>query len=587
MPLKRFWRFIHRSLSGSNNNKHETICPIEGDATALPPVSTLQLSTADYQHWIHQQAATDLTEITAFAQLQDTPRFHFFMPVANGINTQTITTIESLFKQSYPHWQLSLLTENVDVIRLATESTLIQTLLDEQKIKFTSTLHSDTQHTTNTFFGVLCAHGKLAEHALYQFAHVIHTTQHSDFLYCDEDFISMNGLRHSPNFKPSFSPDLLDSHSYIGQLAVFNDTLLSYIEPDQPCGLHAHTIALLAHRADYVQHIPRVLYHQYDTPDQEIDEQTCWQQGLLDRQNRCDHDITTGLIKHSYRVRPTVHNTPLVSIIIPFKDKADLLLDCVNSLFKHTDYPALEVIGISNNSTESDTLRAIEQLQAKHPHFQVVEKNIPFNFSALCNFGVARAQGEFVVLLNNDINITSSDWVGTLLEHAQRATIGAVGATLRFLDGRIQHAGIVAGMHGLAGHSHLYFDGDDSGYQNSLMLNRNVSAVTGALLMVSKQKYQEVGGLDEHNLAVAYNDVDLCFKLLNAGYHNMVTPYCHAIHHESATRGYEDTPEKIARLTKEQDFFVDKWKTLLAKGDGYFSPHFDLQRHDFKIKLDD
>jgi GT2 family glycosyltransferase len=227
----------------------------------------------------------------------------------------------------------------------------------------------------------------------------------------------------------------------------------------------------------------------------------------------------------------------------------------------------------------------MDEYSNAHPHISFIEKNETFNFSSICNYGVANACGEYVVLLNNDIQIKSADWLKCLLEHAQRKDVGAVGGKLFFADGRIQHAGVVAGMHGVAGHSHQYFAPDDIGYFGSLMLTREVSAVTGAMLMVSRAKYLQVSGLDADNLAVAFSDVDLCLKLLSAGYRNIFTPYAQAIHFESASRGYEDTPEKLLRLQREQRFFVNKWQDFLAEGDKYFNPNFDLDCYDYSLKL--
>jgi GT2 family glycosyltransferase len=215
------------------------------------------------------------------------------------------------------------------------------------------------------------------------------------------------------------------------------------------------------------------------------------------------------------------------------------------------------------------------------------EKNIPFNFSALCNFGASHAKGEYLLLLNNDIEIQSPDWIERLLEHAQRDSIGAVGGKLLFPDGRIQHAGVVAGMVGAAGHPHKFFPDNHIGYHGRLHMVYNVSAVTGAMLMMKLDKFNEVGGLDETNLKVAYNDIDLCLKLIDKGYLNVFTPHCRATHHESLSRGYEDTPEKLARLKKEQGYFLNKWQSFLEKGDPFYNPNLSLKNERFSLRFKD
>jgi len=203
-------------------------------------------------------------------------------------------------------------------------------------------------------------------------------------------------------------------------------------------------------------------------------------------------------------------------------------------------YQNFEILGVSNNSEEDATKQLMVELAEKYSSVSFVEKNEPFNFSMLCNYGVSKTNGEYVLLLNNDIEITSPDWLETLLGQAQREDIGAVGGKLYYPDGRVQHAGIVTGMFGVAGHPHVYFGGHDDGYYARLRITSNVSAVTGAMLMVSRAKYDEVDGLDEKEFAVAYNDVDFCLRLLEKGYRNVFTPFVEAIHYESASRGYED-----------------------------------------------
>ena len=216
-----------------------------------------------------------------------------------------------------------------------------------------------------------------------------------------------------------------------------------------------------------------------------------------------------------------------------------------------------------------------------------VQHNIPFNFSAICNFGVKQAKGDYVLLLNNDIEILTVDWLELLLEHAQRPEIGAVGGKLLYPDGRIQHAGIVVGMVGAAGHPHKFFPYDHIGYHGRLHMVHNVSAVTGALLMVSKDKFEQVNGLDEEKLAIAYNDVDFCLKLHEQGYYNVFTPYVEATHHESISRGYEDTDEKMQRLLSEQASFLERWKDLLDKGDPYYNPNLSLKNEYFSLNFKD
>ena len=426
---------------------------------------------------------------------------------------------------------------------------------------------------------------------------MINETPDVGFIYSDEDKVTMQGEHVDPFFKPDYSPDLLDSQNYICHFSVISKNVVEKIGGFQLGfdGSQDHDIIIRAiEHADRVAHIPKVLYHWRKVPGSTAEvydaKSYAWEAGRKAVEARLKRSGETGEVKlgplqGTYQVVREIIDAPKISIIIPFRDRADLLQTCLNSILEKSTYSYFEVVGVSNNSEDPQTAAVMQDYQARHPNIRFVEKNEPFNFSQLCNYGVSESTGDYVLLLNNDIEIRSEDWLERLLEHAQRDEIGAVGGKLFFPDGRIQHAGVVAGMHGAAGHSHIFFAPDDIGYYGGLMVTRNVSAITGAMLMVSRAKYDEVGGLDETNLAVAYNDIDLCLKLMGAGYRNIVTPFCQAVHYESASRGYEDNPQKLARLEKEKHYFLNKWREFLEQGDPCFNPNFDLDCFDYTLKL--
>jgi GT2 family glycosyltransferase len=410
----------------------------------------------------------------------------------------------------------------------------------------------------------------------------------------------MDGRRVDPFFKPDYSPDLLDSQNYICHFSVISQKVLSKVGGFRLGfdGSQDHDIIIRSiNESEKVVHIPKVLYHWRKVPGSTADvydaKSYAWEAGRKAVQARLDEanekaEVVLGPLQGTFQVKREIIGNPKISIIIPFKDKPELLKSCIESILSRSEaYQNFEIIGVSNNSEDEETFKLMQAYSKAYSNIQFVELNVEFNFSKLCNHGVNHSNGDYVLLLNNDIEVISDDWLVRLLEHAQRRDVGAVGGKLFFEDGRIQHAGVVAGMHGAAGHSHLFFSSTDIGYYGSLMVTRNVSAVTGAMLMVSRAKYDEVGGLDEENLAVAYNDVDLCLKLLNKGYLNIFTPFCQATHFESASRGYEDSPAKKLRLEKERQWFLNQWGAFLEKGDPYFNCNFDLEKHDFKIKLID
>jgi len=270
-------------------------------------------------------------------------------------------------------------------------------------------------------------------------------------------------------------------------------------------------------------------------------------------------------------------NSPLVSIIIPFKDQPDVLDRCLESIKNKTSYHSYEIILVNNNSKLSETDIVILKWSKKLSNIRVIEYPHPFNYSSINNFAVLKSHGEYVVLMNNDIEVISPDWIESLLEHAQRDEVGAVGGKLLYPNGLIQHAGIAVGIGGIAGHPHKLFPGESNGYINHLKITRNVIAVSGALLMVKKSKYFEINGLDEKNFTFSLNDVDFCLRLIEKGYLNIYTPYCKAIHTESLSRGYESSPEKKSQYKKEIDYFLNRHKQIYLSGDPWYNPNFSCQ----------
>jgi GT2 family glycosyltransferase len=286
-----------------------------------------------------------------------------------------------------------------------------------------------------------------------------------------------------------------------------------------------------------------------------------------------------------YRVRRDLSSRPLISIIVPFKDNSQLLKTCIESVLDKTSFQNYEIICINNDSIEQDTFDVINHLQDTDDRLRFIDYSIPFNFSKINNYGVSLANGEHVVLMNNDIEIISFDWIEALLEHSQREEVGAVGGKLYYPNETIQHAGVIVGIGGNAGHSHKHLKRKTKGYFHRPLCIQNISAVTGALLMVKRKLFERIGGLDEETFSIAFNDIDFCLRLRANGFLNIFTPYCEAYHHESASRGYEDTPEKKSRFETEVGYFRARWKDILAKGDPYYNVNLTLEKEDFSIKV--
>jgi len=285
---------------------------------------------------------------------------------------------------------------------------------------------------------------------------------------------------------------------------------------------------------------------------------------------------------HYFRVRYEIINEPLISIVIPYKDKPELLEMCINSVVDKSTYKNYEIIGISNNSEDEKTFEMMRTLETKDPRVKFYEYNVDFNYSDINNHAVnTYAKGEHILLLNNDIEVIEPTWLEAMLEHSQRDNVGCVGAKLYYPNDKIQHAGVIIGLGGFAGHSHKMFNRDDQGYFNRLHAVQDLAAVTAACLMIKKSLYHELNGLDAFNFKVAYNDVDFCLRVLEKGYYNIFTPFAELYHHESISRGYEDTPEKLARFEQEKASLFQRHKYILQNGDPYYNPNLTLDREDF------
>jgi hypothetical protein len=343
-----------------------------------------------------------------------------------------------------------------------------------------------------------------------------------------------------------------------------------------------------------IYHIPKVLYHWRKITgstavkfSEKSYAQESGKKAIENAIKRRDIDAKVSNEKYSgtYRVKYKIVGNPLISIILPFKDKPELLTMCIEAILNKSTYKNFEIIGISNDSIETETFYEMKRLKSLDNRIKFYEYNIAFNYSKINNYAVDNyANGKHIILLNNDIEIISSDWIESMLEHSQRDDVGCVGAKLYYPNNTIQHAGIIVGLGGVAGHSHKYYDKNYSGYFNRLNIIQNVSAVTGACLMVKKSIYREIDGLNEKNLSIAFNDVDFCLRVQEKGYRNIFTPYCEAYHYESISRGFEDNPKKIARFNSEIEYIKKRHKKILQNGDPYYNRNLTLDREDFTLR---
>ena len=534
-------------------------------------------------------------------QIQYKPKISIITPVYNGDEKLFRKCIYSLIGQIYTNWELCVVDNGSSKIHI--KPILENWAKDDSRVKIkflkenqgiAEASNKAVSLATGEFIGFLDYNDELTPDALYEFVKAINKND-VDIIYSDEAIINSEGELRDIYYKPDFSPDLLFSHNYITRLLIARKQLFHEVggfalkyEGAQDYDL----VLKLTEKSKKIYHIPKALYNRRaistSTKINSVSKIYADKRGKMALEAALNRkkimgDILYGTIKGVYRVKRKVLSSPLVSIIIPFRDEPDYLQRCIKAILDKTAYQKFEIIGVNNNSKKEETFELMAQLQESDQRIRFYEYNIPFNYSKINNYAVGLASGEYIVLMNNDIEIINSDWIESLLEHSQREDVGAVGAKLYYPHNTIQHAGIILGIAGFAGHSHRFFPRESPGYYNRLMSIQNVSAVTGALLMIKKRLYEEMGGFDEKHLTIALNDVDFCLRLRERGYLNIFTPYCEAIHYESSSRGYEESFEQKKRFAGEIKYFQWKWRDLLADGDPYYNPNLTLDREDFSI----
>jgi len=449
-------------------------------------------------------------------------------------------------------------------------------------------LREEDQQTWIVF---LQAGDQLAPQALARLTGVIQAHEDAGIVYADEDRINLDGRRHSPQFKPAWNPDLLYtdphySHCWLIRADLCLRACQAINDNEELPELYAIALEATAIcEGNQILHLPEVLYHRLD------------QAGEHRSSSQTAQSLQSFLARHGHDVQVSHHQTgghrihwslpdppPLVSVIIATRDRGDLLRCCLTSLAEHAQgNPPTELILIDNGSSEPETLDYLAHLE-RQQNVRILRRPGKFNYAALNNEAVSIARGELIALINNDVEATHSGWLAAMVAQALRPEIGAVGAKLLFPDGTIQHAGVLLGIGGVAGHAHKYLAAEDEGYQLRLHLAHNLSAVTAATLVVRKALFEEVGGFDAINFAVNYNDVDFCLRLLQAGYRNLFCPDAVLIHHESKSRGTPTSADANAEWQREKQAMLNRWGTVL-QADPYYSPHLSLLEENLSLTI--
>jgi glycosyltransferase involved in cell wall biosynthesis len=539
------------------------------------------------------------------------PLISVVMPVFNTPDRLLKEAIESVRNQLYENWELCITDDCSTTVSTKKILTDYAQLDSRIKVAF-RTVNGHISEATNDcinqstgkYISFLDHDDVLAKTALYHIVETLQRYPNAKFLYSDEDKITEDGIRLNPYFKSSWNPDLLLSQNYICHLLTVDRNLLvkttcsnlKYLRSTYNGAQDWDLILRLTEKLDETEiiHIPYVLYHWRITETSTasstsnkpyvLEAQKKAVEDHLSRRNlpaKVDilHDISQ--LKVNFLLPEKL---PTVTIIIPTYNQVDILKKCIDSLITYTDYNDFEVLVIDNRSDDPKTLEYLNQIKINNNNIRIIPDESPFNFAKLNNTAVKHCNSDIILFMNNDIQITTKDWLKLMVSYFVKPDTGAVGARLLYPNGLLQHGGILLGIGGVAGHSHKGRPYNDVGYFNRIVLPHNVSAVTAACMAVKREIFDEVGGFDQEKLAVAFNDVDLCLKIRSKGYRIVYCPYAELVHHESISRGYETTPEKFKRFESEIAVMKERWNHILTK-DPYYNPNLTLLSEDFSFSF--
>ncbi len=560
-------------------------------------------STWRYSVWIRQNEPTeeDLS-IQKRTDFSLKPKISIVVPLYNTPLSLLKAMLASVLNQTYSNWELCIADGGSTAPGI--EDILLDLGKKDSRVRITSlkvnkgiagNSNEALALSTGDYVAFLDHDDTLAPFALFEIVKALNEIPEGDFIYSDEDMMSENGkIRFEPHFKPDWSPDNLRSCNYITHLMVIKKELLSKtgrfregFEGSQDYDL----ILRATESAKKIVHIPKVLYHWRLNKDScagnsnvKFYAYEAGRKALSDHLSRTgiegivEYGASPGLYKITCRI-----NNPKVSIIIPNRDHANDLNKCVYSILNRSTYKNCEIIIIDNSSVEDGTATLYDEL-GQYDNIRIIRSEETFNYSSVNNHAVSCAICDVVLFLNNDTEVISADWLERMLEHATRRDVGAVGAKLYYRDDTVQHAGVILGSGGRVLHPHRFYTAASFGYRARLKFVQNVSAVTGACLMMRKGVFEEIGGFDE-GFEIAFGDIDLCLRLREKGYLVLWTPYAELYHEELKTRGFDNTKEKRGRFEREEALFLNKWKEVLSKSDPYYNPNLTQDRDDVSIRI--
>lgn len=569
-------------------------------------VKNVRQGPPSYQKWIrHHLPDRNELEKQKKTSFGYRPKISFVVPLYKTPEKYLRRLTESFQEQTYSNWELcfsdgsgaqSPLTELLK--ELTVKDNRIKYVSHEEPLQISENTNSAIEIATGDFIAFADHDDELTPNALFECVKAINEKPQTLVIYTDEDKMSMDGHKFfQPHFKPDYNPDLLCTVNYICHLFVVSRKVIEKVgglrsEFDGAQDYDFVLRCVEAVKDEEICHIPKILYHwrchEDSTAENPESKLYAFEAGRRAVQAHYERtgihaEVFEGEYLGLYRTKFIRDHDPLISIIIPNKDHIDDLKRCMESIEQKSTYKNYEYIIVENNSTDPATFEYYKKLEAENPKVRMVYWDGVFNYSAINNYGASFAKGEYLLLLNNDTEIINPDCLEELMGYCMRKDVGAVGARLYYEDDTIQHAGVVIGFGGIAGHCFVQQKRGTTGYCHRIICAQDYSAVTAACMMVKKSAFDAVGGLSEE-LAVAFNDIDFCMKLRKAEYLIVYNPYAELYHYESKSRGLEDTPEKVARFNKEIATFEKKWPEILENGDPYYNPNLTLKSQDFSLK---
>ena len=572
----------------------------------ISKVKTASTREIPYQKWIirHLPGNKEL-EKQRREKFDYQPKISIVVPLYKTPEKYLLQLVESVKAQTYPNWELCLsdgsgenspLTSFLKSLEAGDER--IKVAYNEQALQISENTNAGIEIATGAYIAFADHDDELTPHALFECVKALNKDRKIRLIYSDEDKMSMDGHKFfQPHFKPDYNPDLLCTVNYICHLFVVQREILDQVgtfrkEFDGAQDYDFIFRCVEAVDPSEIYHVTKILYHwrchedsTAENPESKTYAFEAGKHAIEEHYHRTGirAEVYQGEFLGLYRTRFLRDYDPLISIIIPNKDHIEDLKRCMDSIDQKSSYKNYEYIIVENNSTDEKTFQYYKNLEEENPKAHVVYWDKEFNYSAINNYGATFAKGEYILLLNNDTEIINETCLEELLGYCMRSDVGAVGARMYYEDDTIQHAGVVIGFGGIAGHCFVLQPRGTTGYCHRIICAQDYSAVTAACMLVKKSAFDEVGGLTEE-LAVAFNDIDFCMKLREAGYLIVYNPYAELYHYESKSRGLEDTPEKVARFNKEMQIFERRWPDILRNGDPYYNPNLTLKSQDFSLR---